>query len=92
MTVCTSCGKKISPHSAEGIRERDQSYHIGCAPNDLLDDSVAEWKAIYDRGVKYFVKKYSTHVDTKSGGQRGNFSLFVDMGRTLTAESKKRKG
>jgi len=90
MVECNSCGKTISTRSGEGIRERDQSFHVECAPNDLLTDSISEWNAIYDRGVSYFVKKYSAQKGAR-GGQQANVGRFADIGKALVAESKRRK-
>lgn len=92
MVACASCGKQISTAKGPaGIRERDQVYHINCAPDDLLADALSEWDAILDRGLTYFVKKYST---SRGGGLRGRqayVGLFSEMGRSMAAESKKRK-
>ena len=92
MVVCTSCGKSISTRGGvDGVRERDQAYHIECAPSDLLGDALSEWNAIYNRGVKYFVKKYSAQGGTGRGDRQGHVNLFAEMGKALAAESKKRK-
>ncbi len=90
MVSCAACGKLISAQgSASGIRERDQVYHIHCAPDDLLGDAATEWGAILDRGMKYFVKKYS--IRKKPGDRFAHVGRFSDMGRGITAELKKRQ-
>lgn len=90
MVACGVCGKEIRRGGgANGIHERDQVYHIECAPEDLLDDAASEWSAIFRKGVKYFIKKYSVHM--KSGGRLAYVDRFADMGRGITAELKRRE-
>lgn len=92
MVSCAACGKLISTQErADGIRERDQAYHVSCAPDDLLDDAASEWKAILDRGLTYFVKKYSVQGRAKPGGRQANVGLFAELGKALAEESRRRK-
>lgn len=91
MVTCSACGKPISGKDRDlGIRERDQSYHIACAPDDLLDDAVSEWNAILDRGVVYFVRKYSVPGGPKSRNRAARVDSFADLGKRIIAESKRR--
>lgn len=86
MVLCASCGREIS---TQGLRKRDHAYHLRCAPDDLLSDAGSEWQAIFNRGVTYFVKKYSVRV--KRGGRRACVDAFASMGEAMSAESKRRK-
>ncbi len=91
MVNCSACGKTISGKGRDqGIRERELVYHISCAPSDLLDDAVSEWNAILDRGIKYFVRKYSPRAGKRSGGRATNVGDFADLGVALIAETKRR--
>ena len=91
MAICSACRKQISGKEGDrGIRERDHVYHIACAPNDLLDDAASEWSAILDRGVRYFVKKYSPR-GVRPGGRAAYIDHFADMGKEIAAETSGRK-
>ncbi len=94
MVACKACGKKVATEAGGiGVRERDQAYHIACAPDDLLGDALSEWDAILDRGIKYFVKKYSV-TDQKKAlklNRQSYSAQFARMGEALKNELRERK-
>lgn len=91
MASCAACGKQVSTsRGGWGLRERDLVYHIRCAPDDLLDDATSEWDAILDRGMTYFVKKYSPE-GRGPNDRRQTLASFAELGGRISAESKRRK-
>ncbi len=94
MVVCKACGKKVATEAGGiGVRERDQAYHIACAPDDLLVDALSEWDAILDRGIKYFAKKYSVADQKKTVklNRQSYNAQFTRMGEALKKELRVRK-
>ncbi len=98
MMNCTACGRVISKRDQEStIRERDQVYHLKCAPGDLIGDANEEWNAVATRGIGYFVQKYLVPPTEDKVGRpaRDEVSLQLDyfraFGANLRNEAKKRR-
>lgn len=90
MASCAACGKPISGGGAGGIRAKERRYHLRCAPDGLIADATDEWGAIFDRGIGYFLGKYSLLGEPKRGSRSVSVGHFADLGRKLLAESKRR--
>ncbi len=101
MVKCSGCGKAIEGGDTINIGLEDKTYHIACAPDQLLGDALEEWNAIVKRGVKYFVGKYQppkarpsgySNLDSRKDGPANYIRLFTDVGEALRTETGKRKG
>jgi hypothetical protein len=56
---CRSCGRPIDADGREpGLARGEESYHLHCAPTDVVRDATEEWNAIVRKGVRYFIEKY----------------------------------
>lgn len=99
--MCSVCGKDIEgERPVSSIRGTDQVYHVGCAPEELVRDALAEWDAIVKKGVKYFVRKYLSNesnlsslstTDASQDDSTAHNRLFTEFGDVLRDEIERRK-
>ena len=87
MSACGACGRALpTSEDAPTIHGGSGSFHLGCAPPDLVVAASEEYRAIVRKGVRYFVEKYSSSVG--EGGDLG--ARFLDLGRALESERARR--
>jgi hypothetical protein len=85
MPECTGCRRAVSA-SEDTIRGPAGPYHMGCAPNSLVEAAAEEHAAIVRKGVRYFVEKYDGFPSaTTDWGPR-----FVALGTALQRERSSR--
>ena len=85
MVACTTCGAAL-PEGADAIRGKDGTYHLRCAPPELISAAAEEYAAIVRKGVRYFVEKYAT---SPVGPDRWG-PEFLDLGEALRREALRR--
>jgi hypothetical protein len=89
MSACASCGGALDPTDSRSIlRVGTESYHLACAPLEVVDQAAEEYRAILRKGVRYFVEKYSGPVPPTAdvGAQ------FLSLGRSVEEERERRAG
>jgi hypothetical protein len=87
MSVCVGCGRPLdSPQGGPNLRSDSGTFHIGCAPAELVERASEEYQAILRKGVRYFVDKYSgTPSSAADLGVR-----FWELGRAIEEERERR--
>jgi hypothetical protein len=87
MTSCRGCGQSLSPTAADpALRGGESSYHLRCAPDDLLATAAEEYRAIVRKGVRYFVEKYGGEPLGEGSVAQG----FLALGDAVEEERRRR--
>jgi hypothetical protein len=87
MANCAACGRAVVPSDEiSTLRSDAGSFHLACAPNELVERASEEYRAILRKGVRYFVDKYAGFPSPTAdlGGQ------FGDLGRAVEGERERR--
>jgi hypothetical protein len=95
---CGSCGRPIDAQGREpGLARGEESYHLRCAPIDVVRDATEEWNAIVRKGVRYFIEKY-VPAELRHGSEldpndrsAAYGEQFVAVGLALQSEARRRE-